>query len=59
MDEEDETWYFTAAKKIKINTVRDGQKEKKIVIVHTECLKQIEMNRIQGTSQQKTDENLV
>lgn len=49
MDEEDETWYFTNAKKVKINT---GGKDlaKKVVIVHTECLKQIEMNRIQTTN---------
>ena len=46
MDEEDETWYFTAAKKVKIYTVKDGVKEKKVVIVHTDCLKQIEMNRM-------------
>ena len=46
MDDEDETWYFMAAKKIKINA---PGKDKKVVIVHAECLKQIEMNRIQST----------
>eukprot|EP00347_Sterkiella_histriomuscorum_P003197 403365218 len=46
-DDEEETWYFVSAKKIRTN-VKDpitGQPKKQVIIVHTDCIKQIEMNR--------------
>lgn len=44
-DDEDESWYFVASKRIKINSSKEGGK--KTVIIHIECLKQIEMSREQ------------
>ena len=58
-DDEEEQWFFTNAKKIKM------QNKKNVVPVHSYCLKQIEMNRelqkqaklfaSQGDSSQLTD----
>ncbi len=53
-DDEDEAWYFVAAKQIKISTSNTNPNRvdtsstgvaKKTVTVHAECLKQIEMSR--------------
>ncbi len=44
MDDEDESWYFIKAKKIKIFSPADPSK-KIIVISHQDCLKQVEMTR--------------
>jgi len=51
-DDEDESWYFVSAKKIKIASHKEGGK--KTVIGHAECLKQIEMNREQTKSKGET-----
>lgn len=45
---DDESWYFTDSKKIKISSAKEGGK--KTVIVHAECLKQIELSREQVKS---------
>jgi hypothetical protein len=44
MDEDDETWYFINAKRIKIPSQNVNSK-KLVVIVHVGCLKQVEINR--------------
>lgn len=43
-DDEDESWYFTSAKKIKVHSA-SKESNKKTVVVHSDCLKQIEMNK--------------
>ena len=44
MDNEDESWYFIKAKQLKIYSPLDQSKKVK-VIVHSECMKQIEMSK--------------
>jgi hypothetical protein len=44
MDEYDECWYFTRAKKIKIYSPLEFGK-KVVVIVHAECLRQIDFTK--------------
>ncbi len=38
-DEEEEQWFFVGTKQLRLN------QKKTVVNVHSECLKQIEMNR--------------
>lgn len=42
-DEEEETWFFMGAKKIRV--LHNNGKKGLLITVHTECLKQIEINR--------------
>jgi hypothetical protein len=46
-DEDEETWYFTNARKIRLkaNLNQSSLKKGLTFVVHTECLKQIVMNR--------------
>ena len=51
-DDDDESWYFIGAKKLKIHSPTEPNK-KLIVIVHSDCLKQIEISR--GSYEKKQD----
>jgi hypothetical protein len=42
-DEEEEQWYFVDAKKIRPGTKE--QSKRQVFIVHSDCMKQLEMNR--------------